>query len=63
MALTWQQRSILEIVRHIDEGGVFALAGGGAINALEIADREAHDLDLFTPALRGGTRSIRRTAR
>ncbi len=51
MALTNQQRHVLEIVRAIDDTGVFTLAGGGAINAHHVADRETHDLDLFTPAL------------
>lgn len=33
----------------IDEAGLFALAGGGAINVLQVSDRQTHDLDLFTP--------------
>lgn len=51
MALTPQQLEILNIISAVDTSGVFALAGGGAINALGVADRPTRDLDLFTPAL------------
>lgn len=51
MALTPQQHEILNIISAVDTSGVFALAGGGAINALGVADRLTCDLDLFTPTL------------